>query len=131
LNGSPTVSPTTVAACSSVPFWRVRPRRSSWRCPGAAGVGHEDGLEEAEEGDADEVADEEVGVEERQRERHAEDDDEDVPHALLGVDGADADDLLRVLLGGGLGIELHVLLDVDHGAVGTVTTAWQDAPVNQ
>ena len=34
--------------------------------PCAAGVGHEDGLEEAEEGDADQVADEEVGVEERQ-----------------------------------------------------------------
>ena len=37
------------------------------------GIGHEDGLEEAEERDADQVADEEVRIEERQRQREAED----------------------------------------------------------
>ena len=35
--------------------------------PATAGIGHEDRLEEAEEGDTDQVADEEVGVEEGQR----------------------------------------------------------------
>src|ERR1017187_6967029 len=62
--------------------------------PGAAGIGHEDGLKEAKKGDADEVADEEVRIEEGQRQRKAENDDEDVPHPFLGIDGADADDFL-------------------------------------
>ena len=37
--------------------------------PGAAGIGHEDGLVQAEEGDRDQIADKEVGFDERERER--------------------------------------------------------------
>jgi hypothetical protein len=87
--------------------------------PGPARIGHEDGLEQAEECDPDQVANEEIGIEKWQREREAEDDDEDVPHAFLRVNGADAHDLLAVLFRRGRCVELHVLLDVDHGAIGT------------
>ena len=65
--------------------------------PATAGIGHEDSLEEAEEGDSDEVADEEVGVDEGQGQGHEEDDDEDVDHPLLGINGTDLDDFLTVL----------------------------------
>src|SRR5581483_5177951 len=65
-----------------------------------------------------EIADEEVRIEERQREGEAEDHDEDVPHAFLRVFGADADDFLAVLVGRGGGIEVHIVLDVNHGAIG-------------
>ena len=91
LNGSPTVSPTTVAACSGgVLLAQVGLDDLLGVVPRAAGVGHEDGLEQAEEGDADQVADEEVGVEERQGQGEAEDHDEDVDHAVLGVLRADS-----------------------------------------
>ena len=53
--------------------------------PRTTRVRHEDGLEEAEERDADEVANEERRIEERQRERETEHHDEDVPHALLRI----------------------------------------------
>ena len=99
--------------------------------PGAAGVGHEDGLEEAEDGDGDEVGDEEAdGVltsdalgrgEAGEGEGEAEDGDEDVDHAALGVVGADLDDFLALLdvgLLGGVGVELDVVLDVFDGTVG-------------
>ena len=66
---------------------------------------------------ADKVANEEIRVEERQRQCHAEDDDEDVPHALLRIDGADADDFLAVLFRGRLGVEFYVLLDINHRAI--------------
>ncbi len=85
--------------------------------PRASGVGHEDGLEQTEERDANQVTDEEIRVEERQREREAEHHDEDVPHALLRIDGADADDFLAVLFRGGGGVEFYVLLDIDHRAI--------------
>jgi hypothetical protein len=60
LNGSPTVSPTTVAACSGALLAHVDFDDLLGVVPGTAGVGHEDGLEQAEERDADQVADEEV-----------------------------------------------------------------------
>ncbi len=71
--------------------------------PGAAGVGHEDGLVEAEEGDGDEVADEEEGSDEGEGEGGEEDGEEDVDHAFLGVLGADADDFFGVGDGGFFG----------------------------
>ena len=98
LNGSPTVSPTTVAACSGVPFsLQIDLDELLGVVPRAAGVGHVDRLEQAEHGDRDQVGDEEVRVEEREGQREAEDHDEDVPHARLGVLRADPDDRLRVL----------------------------------
>ena len=70
LNGSPTVSPTTVAACSGVPFClQLDLDDLLGVVPGAAGVGHEDGLEQAEERDRDQVADEEVRLEEGEGQR--------------------------------------------------------------
>ena len=85
--------------------------------PRAAGIGHENGLKQTEESDADEVADEEVSIEEGQRQGKAEHDDENVPHPLLGINGADADDFLAVLLRGRGGREVHVFLDVNHRAI--------------
>ena len=53
LNGSPTVSPTTVAACSVGAFLaQVHFDDFLGVVPGATGVGHEDGLEQTEERDA-------------------------------------------------------------------------------
>ncbi len=119
LNGSPTVSPTTVASWSGrVLLFQVDLDDLLRIVPCAAGVGHEDRLEETEEGDADQVADEEVGVEERQGQGHEEDDDEDVDHALLRILGADLHDFLAVLDGSRLAVELDVLLDVDDRPVG-------------
>ena len=66
----------------------------------------------------DEVADEEIGIEKRQREGEAEDHHEDVDHPALGVLRADLDDLLGVADGRGGGVEAHVTFDVDHRAVG-------------
>src|SRR5207249_2454059 len=66
--------------------------------PSAAGIGHENRLEQAEEGDADQIANKEIGIEKRQRQRKAENHDEDVPHAFLRVLGADAHDLLAVFV---------------------------------
>ena len=60
LNGSPTVSPTTVAACSGGAFLAQFDFDDFLGVvPGAAGVGHEDGLEQAEGRQADQEADEE------------------------------------------------------------------------
>ena len=64
--------------------------------PRAAGVGHEDGLIEAEDGDGDQVADEEERLDEGEGQRGEEDGDENVEHALLRVLGADFDDFLAV-----------------------------------
>ena len=67
--------------------------------PGAARVGHEDGLEEAEERDRDQVADEEERLEEGERQSREEDGQEDVEHAFLRVLGADLHHLLAILDG--------------------------------
>ena len=64
--------------------------------PGCAGVGHEDGLIEAEDGDGDEIADEEERFDEREGQSAEEDGDEDVQHAFLRVFGADFDYFLTV-----------------------------------
>ena len=72
LNGSPTVSPTTVAACSGVPFsLQIDLDELLGVVPGAAGVGHVDRLEQAEHRDGNQVGDEEVRVEEGEGERDA------------------------------------------------------------
>ena len=64
--------------------------------PGAAGVGHEDRLEQPEQRDRDQVADEEERLEERERQRREEHRQEDVEHPLLRVLRADLHDLLAV-----------------------------------
>ena len=86
--------------------------------PRAAGVGHEDGLKQTEERDGDEVADEEIRIQKRQAEREAKDDDEDVDQAFLCVAGADGNDALAVLEGGGFFVQPDVFLDEDDGAIG-------------
>ena len=87
--------------------------------PGAAGVGHEDGLVQAEQRDGDQVADEEVRLDEGEGQRGEEDDEEDVEHALLRVLGADLHDLLAVGHRGLRGaLELDVRLDELHRPVG-------------
>ena len=48
----------------------------------------------------------------------AEDDDEDVAHAFLRIDGADVDDFLAVVDRRGVPVELDVFLDVDDRAIG-------------
>ena len=87
--------------------------------PAAAGIGHENRLEEAEEGDGDEITDEEVGVEEGEPQGHEEDHDEDVDHPLLGIDRTDLDDLLAVLDGGFILVQFDMILDVDDRLIGT------------
>ena len=70
LKGSPTVSPTTVAACRAVPFsLQVHFDELLGVVPGAAGVGHVNGLEQAEHRDGNQVGDEEVRVEKSEGER--------------------------------------------------------------
>ena len=88
----------TVAAWSGVPFsFRSTSTQFLGVVPGAAGVGHVNGLEQAENGDGDQVGDEEVRVEEGEGQRDRHQGDEDVPHAALGVLRADADDRFGVL----------------------------------
>ena len=74
LNGSPTVSPTTVASCSGVPFClQLHFDNLLGVVPGGARIGHEDGLVEAEDGDGDQVADEEERLQEGEGQRGEED----------------------------------------------------------
>src|SRR5207302_955419 len=80
--------------------------------PSAAGVGHEDGLVQAEDGDGEKVADEEERLDESEGQRGEEYGDEDVQHALLRVLGANLDDLFAVGdAGGSSSFELNVGLD--------------------
>ena len=58
------------------------------------------------------------GIEERQAEREAKHDDEDVDHAFLRVEGADFDDLFAVGDGGRGLVEVEVFLDENDRAVG-------------
>src|SRR4026207_537253 len=86
LNGSPTVSPTTVAACSSVPF-SFRSTSTSFLAlspapPAVAGVGKEDRREQAEQRDRDQVADKEERLQAGERQRAEEHRQEDVEHPL-------------------------------------------------
>ena len=87
--------------------------------PSGAGVGHEDGLVKAEDGDGDEVADEEEGLDEGEGQGGEEHRDEDVQHALLRVLRADLHDLLAVRDRSPLHpFQPDVGLDELHGAVG-------------
>ena len=87
--------------------------------PRPAGVGHEDCLIETEQRDRNQIADEEIRLEERERQSGEEHRQEDVEHPLLGVLRADLHDLLAV---GDRGLsrafELDVGLDEFHSAVG-------------
>ena len=64
--------------------------------PGAAGIGHEDRLEQTEERDRHQIADEVVRLDEGEGERRKKYRQEDVEHSLLCVFGADLDYLLAV-----------------------------------
>src|SRR5882762_542589 len=77
--------------------------------PGSAGVGHEDGLIEAEDGDGEKIADEEEGFDEGESKRGEEHGNEDVEHALLRVFGANLDDLFAI---GDAGGSSSVQLDI-------------------
>src|ERR1017187_2476077 len=86
--------------------------------PGAAGIGHEEGLVQTEQGDGDQIADEEVRFEEGERKGGEEDHQEDVQHALLRILRADGHHLLGIGHGSLLGaFEPDVLLDELDGAV--------------
>ena len=85
--------------------------------PRSAGIGHKDGLEETKERDGDQVANEEVGIKERQRQGHAEHHDEDVEHSLLRVHGANAHHFLAVLNACRGLLKVNVLLDEHNGSV--------------
>jgi hypothetical protein len=133
LKGSPTVSPTTDGGVELGALLLELDLDDLLRVvPGAAGVGHEDRLVEAEQRDRDQVADEEERLDAGEGEGAEEDRQEDVEHALLRVLGADLDDLLAV---GDRGLrralELDVLLDELDRPVGAVATACIDAPLNQ
>src|SRR5687767_11453121 len=64
--------------------------------PGAAGVGHEDGLEQAEQRNGDQIADEEKRFEKRKRKRREENTEENVEHPLLRILRANLDHLAAV-----------------------------------
>ena len=120
LNGSPTVSQMTVASWSARAFLlQLDLDDLLGVVPGRPGVGHEDGLIEAEDGDGNQVADEEEGLDEGKGQRGEEHRDEDVQHALLRVLRADFDHLLAVADGRLLrALQLDVRLDELHGAIG-------------
>src|ERR1700731_3516766 len=83
--------------------------------PGPAGIGHKDGLVEAEDGDGNQVADEEVWLQEGKSERGEEHSQKDVKHSFLRVLGADLHYLLAVLDGGLLhAFQADILLDELH-----------------
>ena len=65
--------------------------------PGAARVGHEDGLEQSEQRNRHQVADEEERFVEGERQRRKEHGQKDVEHAALGILGADFNHLLAVV----------------------------------
>src|SRR5437868_7326480 len=88
--------------------------------PGAAGVGHEDSLVQAEDGDGKEIADEEVRLDKRKRQRGEEYGNENVEHALLRVLGADFHDLFAISdTGCCCAFEINVSLDEFDSAIGT------------
>ena len=100
--------------------------------PSATCISHKHGLEEAKDGDGDEVGNEEAdGVlatnalgrrEAGESQSEAEDGDKDVNHAALGIFGADFNHILAlpgVGLLGGVSVEFDVTLDILHSTVGT------------
>ncbi len=86
--------------------------------PGTTCICHEYGLVESEECYSHKVADEEVGVKERERQCHEKDNDEDVQHTLLSILGADLHDFFAILDGRLFFVKIDVFLDEDHGPVG-------------
>src|SRR5260370_32617621 len=88
--------------------------------PGAAGVGHKNGLIQAEDGDGEKIADEEERFDESKRQRSEKHGNENVQHAFLRVLGANFNDLLAVGDAGGSGtFELDVGFDEFDRAVGS------------
>src|SRR5439155_26906604 len=59
--------------------------------PCAAGVGHEDRLVEAEQGDGNQITDKEVRIKESKTERCEKHREEDIEHSPLGILRADLD----------------------------------------
>ena len=89
--------------------------------PRAAGVGHEDGLVQAEDRDRNQIADEEVLVQAGKRERDEEHGQEDIEHAALGVLACKLPTTrllssIEALVGAA--IELDVRLDEFDGPIG-------------
>ena len=86
--------------------------------PGPAGVGHEDGLIQAKDGDRDQVADEEERFHEGERQRDKENAEKDVEHPGLRVLGADFNNLFAVGHRRFLhAFQLDVALDEFHRAI--------------
>src|SRR5690348_3043057 len=86
--------------------------------PSTTGVGHEDGLVQAEGGDGHQVADEEKRLDKGEGESREENRNENVEHALLRVLRTNFDDALAVRDAGGRGaVELDMALDEFNGAV--------------
>ncbi len=97
LNGSPTVSPITVAVV------QVRALLLHFGfhdllgvVPGRAGIGHENRLIETEHRNRDQVANKEERLDKRKSEGSEKDGEEDVEHPLLRVLGADLNHFLAV-----------------------------------
>ncbi len=87
--------------------------------PCAAGIGHEDGLVQAEDRDGEQVADEEERLDEGEGKRREKDREEDVEHALLRILRADFNHLLGVFHAGLFrAFQLDVVLDELHRAIG-------------
>ena len=86
--------------------------------PATAGIGHEDRLVQTEEGDTNQITDKEVGVEERQRQTHKEDDNEDIDHSLLSILGTNLDDFFTVFNRSFFFIQLDVLFNKHNGLIG-------------
>ncbi len=97
LKGSPTVSPTTVAAWSGrTLLLQLDLDDLLGVVPRPARIGHEHRLVEPEQRDRDQVADEEVGLQEGEGQGGEEDGQEDVEHPLLRVLRADLHHSLAV-----------------------------------
>jgi hypothetical protein len=131
LNGSPTVSPTTVAVCSGEPFSFSSTSTIFLALSRAAGIGHEDGLVQTEQRDRDEVADEQVRLEEGERQGREEDRQEDAGLRAYCVQISTT----RLLSSTEAfwTLELDVLLDELDGPMGAGRDRWIGAgePVDQ
>src|SRR4029077_15575834 len=87
--------------------------------PGSAGVSHEDGLIEAEDGDGNQVADEEERLDEAEGQRGKKYRDENIQHALLRIERANLDHFFAVCDGGPVcAFELDIGFDEFAGAIG-------------
>ncbi len=90
------MSPTTQASCRGSAFGLEFGFDDLLRVvPGTTGIGHEDGLVQAEDRDGDQVADKEERLGEGEGESREEDGEEDVEHALLRVLRADFNTFLE------------------------------------